>query len=1348
MSGRLFSENFLNEEIKHTNDWKSITENASAFNSFQEQLGVRLANIQSNHLNANETTTKVLLINPILESLGWNNLLQETHSGYGIPDQLLFLDENSMNLASTAHPIAKAFRYATVIQESKKFGIELSNSLKAASPHAQILDYLRIAEFQTDGNLRWGMLTNGRVWRLYDRKTIPRLDAYYEVDLISALSNPNTDLLKRFYLLFRKEAFRCQEGERQYFLEQAIAHGRTYEEKVTKTLAEKIYGNVFPKFINLLALNSEASLGECRDNALVLLYRLLFLLFAEDRGFLPITDQAYQGYGLRSIRDEIDEKIDQATWSSRLTKYYDHVLSLCRLIDEGDDELGVPPYNGGLFADERAPLLNIIRLPDSEFAPAIFELSHLRDHDGRTQYISYRDLSVQQLGSIYEQLLEKEPVVSHDGTIEIQFNPYVRKDSGSYYTPQELVDVVLEHTLTPLIDEKRNAFREKVAAVLDSDYSSEERLRQLQTVDPASAVLNLKVLDPAMGSGHFLVSAVDLITDHISSCMSFPDTLANDWLESNYQSPLIQEIEETRNAILNRANRRNWDISDSQLSDKNIISRMVLKKCIYGVDKNALAVELAKVSLWLHTFTIGTPLSFLDHHLRQGDSLIGMTWESFIKDYQRLASNLVFDINVRGLEQQATTFMQQIESLVDSDLDEVHQSSKIFHEVETLLAPLHKRYDMLCGWRWITAGMRQGERKSYEKELKHAIDHATSSQFLAGDPTVDLKLDPKLKTKWLNALIVAEQESFFHWEIAFPGVWRNIEGNSKQGGFDAIIGNPPWDVAKVEETEWFALRNPEIARLQKTQRKQAIGTLKKSNDPLITSFEEAKRNSQKFSNYVRKLGEYPLLSFGDFNLYGLFVERSLSLLNSGGIVGLLTPSGIFSDRPSSKFFKIHSTRGRVGSIYDFENRRPGTNKGSFFPNVHPQFRFCVLVIGGTARRFQYTECGFLLHSPTQIKEENRCVKLTAEDFKKVNPNTGTAPTFLNGREAQIITSVHNKHPVLVNHSNGEISAMYDIKYLRMFDSSNDSNCFTPQTTLEREGYYPIRFRRWKKGKELIYPLYQARMIHQYDHRRSSIGFNPDNLHRPHVSLEVSEEEHRDPNFFARPFHYVSAQIAIQKSGGVLKDLDYLLGCRRISSSTNARTIIASIVPQAGYVDSMWLLIPEVDKSSSRDSAINNYKKALPFLVSVFNSFVCDFFVRRKLQSVALNWYIMEQLPVIRPEDYEKQFGNSSAIEVVQRTVLELTYTASDMEPYARDQGFGGTPFVWDSERRRHLKARLDALYFHLYGITRKDAAYILDTFSIVKNHDLREFGHYRTKDMILAYMNALSAGDGETIVDV
>ena len=338
------------------------------------------------------------------------------------------------------------------------------------------------------------------------------------------------------------------------------------------------------------------------------------MLYAEDRGLLPVNDSRYDDYGLRKrVRDDIARRMgDRDTYSAHATTYYDHLTTLFRIIDQGDASIGLPPYNGGLFAPDAAPLLQTVRLPDAEVAPVIYDLSHAKDPKGEHHFVNYRDMSVQQLGSIYERLLEREPV-RENGGIAIRPNPYARKDSGSFFTPQELVDLIVERTLKPLAEERLSAFEEKAAALKSDRRPKDQRLTELLKLDPAEAVLNLKVLDPAMGSGHFLVTAVDFLSDYVAELIEYVPAVP-EWLDGGYASPLVGRVASIRNEIIRRADESNWVLDQAQLTDQAIIRRMVLKRCIYGVDKNPLTVELAKVSLWLHSFTVGAPLSFLDHH--------------------------------------------------------------------------------------------------------------------------------------------------------------------------------------------------------------------------------------------------------------------------------------------------------------------------------------------------------------------------------------------------------------------------------------------------------------------------------------------------------------------------------------------------------------------------------------------------------------------------------------------------------------------------------------------------------------------------------------------------------------
>ena len=499
----------------------------------------------------------------------------------------------------------------------------------------------------------------------------------------------NQDALRSFYLLFRRDSFVLQQGAAATFLEAAQAEGHRYEQQVARDLSSVVFERAFPNLVRTLADTSGAQLPDVRQAALVLLYRLLFVLYAEDRGLLPVNDSRYDDYGLRKrVRDDIARRMaDGDAFSTHAASYYDHFMTLCKLIDKGDASIGLPPYNGGLFAPEAAPLLESARLPDAAMAPIVHDLSHTETAGGR-HFVNYRDMSVQQLGSIYERLLERAPVRDERGAIVIRPNPYARKDSGSFYTPQELVDLIVDRTLSPLAEERLKAFEAKAKALASDRRPKTDRQAELRRLDPAEAVLDLKVLDPAMGSGHFLVTAVDFLSDYIADLVEYAPVVP-EWLDGAYESPLVARVAAIRRDLLERARQSGWVMDKAQLSDQTIIRRMVLKRCIYGVDKNPMAVELAKVSLWLHSFTVGAPLSFLDHHLRRGDSLLGLRMRDAREDLERLGGGggLVSMGAIAGAEA-AAGGMQRIEELSDADVAEVEESATLFLGVEKTTADL------------------------------------------------------------------------------------------------------------------------------------------------------------------------------------------------------------------------------------------------------------------------------------------------------------------------------------------------------------------------------------------------------------------------------------------------------------------------------------------------------------------------------------------------------------------------------------------------------------------------------------------------------------------------------------
>ena len=1104
-----------------------------------------------------------------------------------------------------------------------------------------------------------------------------------------------------------------------------------------------VFDRVFPSLVEALADATGRPLPEVRQAALVFLYRLLFLLYAEDRGLLPVNDPRYDDYGLRRrVRDDVAPRMDQGdSFSGVASSYYDHLMTLGRLIDQGDTTIGLPPYNGGLFATDAAPLLQDARLPDALVAPIVYDLSHAETAEGR-RFVNYRDMSVQQLGSIYERLLEREPVRDGQGQIVVRPNSYARKDSGSFFTPQELVDLIVDRTLKPLAEERLRAFEDRARALKSDHRPISVRSADLAKLDPAEAVLDLKVLDPAMGSGHFLVTALDFLSDYIAELVEYVPAVP-EWLDGRYASPLVERVAAIREDILRRARESQWVMDEALLTDQAIIRRMVLKRCIYGVDKNPLTVELAKVSLWLHSFTVGAPLSFLDHHLRCGDSLVGLRMTDIAPELHRLGGMFTHSALV-GAEA-AATGMQLIEEMSDADIAEVHESASLFQEVEDATADLRGMVDVLSGLRWLTAGMKTKERAGFEFPLVSALSQEPEQAFNrlakgleagdtgpAGEDAPDLSASIEL---WRRSRAVSSGEGFLHWEAAFPGVWHGWEDQQPSGGFDAVIGNPPWDRIKLQEVEWFATRSPELAlAATAAARRSGIKRLRDEGAPLAEEFDAARERAEKLARMLRDSGHYPLLGGGDVNLYSLFVERAMNLVKPQGMIGLLTPSGIYADKTAAAFFQAISTGGRVASLFDFENRRTGAGLPHFFPDVDSRFKFCTLIFGGEERRFDETECAFFLHDTGTISDPDRCFALSPSDFARVNPNTGTAPIFRTRRDAEITRRIYEGHPVLVDRSQGEERRAWPVRYRRMFDMTNDSHLFRTAAQLDSEGFYPVEGNRWRRGEEQLYlPLYQGRMIHQFDHRCSSVGINLENTHNPYLSEEVTDEQHTDPEFVPQPQYWVPSS-AIEP---ILEaDRRHSIGFRDICRPTDARTAIASIVPRGGYGNTLPLLVAAPASSAELSATV----------VANLNSLCVDFIARQKVQGTHLNWYIVEQLPVVGPDDYDRWFGNITARELVRDHVLRLTYTANDMIPFARDLGYDGPPFIWDDEERRHLRARLDALYFHLYGLSREDADYILSTFPIVQRADEAEFGRYRTHDLVLAYMSALDAGDTNTTV--
>jgi hypothetical protein len=1365
--GSLFTSDFLTSAIAENADWRALSDvDVKALGSDLKAIFKAFPTDQK----PNETRTEDDLIWPILQRLGWTHSMRQqnlTIKGRDdVPDGLLFADEAAKQLADTHIEEWKRYQHGLAIVESKRWSRPLDRRSaqrgEELAPSTQMLRYLRRVDDLTNGNLRWGILTNGARWRLYFSGARSVSEQFLEIDLLSVLGIGSRDLfdltdverdhmLRVFYLIFRTEAFVPTPPQLLSFHARAIEDGKVYEDRVANNLSDLVFNSIYPLLARSIAEKAPAaSLDSVRQGALILLYRLLFILYAEDRDLLPVNDPRYDDYGLRKrVRQDVGNRKDKNdVFSNTAARYWSVLDDLSRAIDQGDPSIGLPPYNGGLFDAERTPLLREVRLPDSVMADVIDRLSFTLD-EGTRKYINYRDLSVQQLGSIYERLLEHE-VVREGEIVDIRPNIFARKGSGSYYTPDDLVGLIIDETLEPLIERCMKAFREKAEELATADIDDVRKLAILTRLDPATALLDLRICDPAMGSGHFLVSLVDYLADQVIVAMAQCEIMV-EW--ADYVSPLANRIDEIRNTILGNAEQENWTVDAEQLDDRHIIRRMVLKRCVYGVDKNPMAVELAKVALWLHSFTVGAPLSFLDHHLRCGDSLFGSWVLKGKEETLGFNDNPLFLVPSMTDAIASAAEMQIIERLPDAEIAEAHRSAAIFAGVQNRTAPLNNFLSFIHALHWIDT-----KSPARRAGISFFIDGVYGDPFmvLAGRHKIKAVSDKEQqvqkmeggKKKTLTAFeiyqafqeVLAEaqsliaEEHFLNWQVAFPGVWSDWQSDGLVGGFDAIIGNPPWDRMKLQQVEWFAARKPDIARAQRAaDRAKMIAALEKANDPLFADYQKASARAETGSMIARKSGDYPLLSGGDINLYSLFVERAMTLVKPDGMVGLLTPSGIASDLTASTFFKGVATGGRLKALYDFENKKV------FFPAVHASFKFCIFVASLSPLE-KPARCAFYLHDVKELDNPQRCFELGTEDFARVNPNTGTAPIFRTRRDATLTARIYASAPVLVDRSSGAEVKAWPVKYSTMFHMTNDSGLFRTRQELEdREGAWPIGGNRFQSAAGEWVPLYEGKMVQAYDHRAASVVVNLANQHRPAQPMPATLEQQVDPSWLPDPQFWVRfSQTKWPKIEG------YVLGFKEITAPTNMRTFMATMLPLYGFGNKIPLFM-----SDANCVELSNYCANL-------NSIPLDFATRQKIQGQTLNLFVVEQLPVIPPERFEQiAFGKKSAADIVKEAVLELTYTSHDMAPFARDMGYvdddGNVrpPFVWDEDRRLRLRAKLDAVFFHLYGITdRDDVRYIYSTFPIVERQEIEAHGRYLSRDLCLAYINALSAGqpDAEPMV--
>ncbi|HRH97611.1 MAG TPA: N-6 DNA methylase, partial [Prosthecobacter sp.] len=924
-----------------------------------------------------------------------------------------------------------------------------------------------------------------------------------------------------------------------------------------------------------------------------------------------------------------------------------------------------------------------------------------------------------------------------------------RKTTGSFYTPDSLVMELIKSALDPVI-------ADRLAAQPDR---------------PIDALLSITVCDPSCGSGHFLLAAARRLAEKLAELRA-PDGAVRP--------------DDYRHAL-----------------------REVASHCLYGVDINPMAVELCRVALWLETVDPGKPLGFLNHHIRTGNSLLGTTpdliaaglpddtFTAIEGDDKPACAELkkrnkkeregfgpLFKDEEEAIREHLRQAATAIEAMDDSQPAALQQKEAAFTTSET--APEYRHAKLLADL-WCAAfvikkvyPVTEGEAKSapspncdlpspIEGHLLHTDDDLFGQPTPAADPKPAASKPPRTKnqeqgTAWgittahLRDFVQgkplptdlqteveahARQYRFFHWHLAFPQVFD-------QGGFDCILGNPPWERVKLQEKEWFAEQHPEISNAKSaSDRKKLIAALKAREPKLFQQFLEASRVAEGESHLLRNGGRFPLCGRGDINLYAVFAEQNRLLLSNTGRVGCVLPSGIASDDTTKLFFQDLIETESLVSFFDFEN------KELLFAEVAPVMKFCLLVAGSGKQPIAGEALFiFFAHKPEDLLDIDRVFTLTPADIELLNPNTRTCPIFRSKTDAVLTKHIYRRVPVL-KRSSGTPQDPWGIRFSTLFHMSNDSGEFRTFEQLHSNGWRLSGNHFCKDDKEYL-PLYEAKLFHQFNHRPSTFEgvAEADRFKMKAPTNASSPSSLNDPDYAIFPRFWVASEKVEDVTSSLPKAKWFIAFRGMTNVMTNSRNAVFSVIPKVAVGNSAPVCVIEHPDLSGA------------FLASL-NSFVLDYSTRQKLAGANMNFFIVEQLPVLPPATYaqpcpwandpESQVPTAQSLrDWLLPRVLELTYTAWDLEAFAADCGWSGPPFRWDEERRFLLRCELDAAFFHLYlgpqtewqqqpeALTRAfptprhAVSYIMDTFPIVKRKDeAKHHGHYRTKETILQIYDAL-----------
>lgn len=1140
---------------------------------------------------------------------------------------------------------------------------------------------------QTDQAL-WGFCANGdRLRLLRDNASLTR-PAFVEVNLRQIFESENFADFAAAWQIFHASRFGspgtpATECILEHWRADGAKEGVTARDRLRDGVEAALLalGNGFLAHPENTALrtrvtNGELPLTDFFGQLLRLVYRLIFLLVAEDRGLLHPPDSSQSaaklyagGYSVSTLRERA---IRRTAWDQHFDRWEGLLITFAGLAN-GQPKLALPAL-GGLFEDKIIPELERARLANRALMDAVYRLAWLKD-DASLVPVNWRDMETEELGSVYESLLELTPILTDHGRgyafaqgDETKGNQ--RKTTGSYYTPDSLVQTLLDSALDPVLDRVESESNDKV-----------------------QGLLGITVIDPACGSGHFLLAAARRIAVRV-------------------------------------ARARTGGVASQQ--DYRHALRDVVRSCIHGVDRNPMAVELTKVALWIETVEPGKPLGFLDANILCGDSLLG------VFDLEVLRQGIP-DAAYRPLSGDNKDVAKLFDKRNKAERDRPQSSFDFSGSQPTAVATR----PLATSLKAVRALSEDNPAEIAEKKKRLAAAKADPDYWnrrLAADSYVAAFLLPKKDPPRVagEAMVpttdhiwqtlndrriygplagvvrdVTDGAHAFHWPLEFPDILSS-------GGFDVVIGNPPWERIKLQEQEFFASREPDIAMAANADtRRKLIATIQEAphgsrGRRLFEDFEQAKRTTEASSLFARSSGRFPLTGQGDVNTYSLFAELFLLLVTPRGRSGIIVPTGIAFDDNNRLFFNELIEQSRVVSLFSFyEVRR-------WFKDTDDRKPFCLLTLGHDCSNPQFA---FDVRQLAELNLLERRISLSPQQIALMNPNTRTAPVFRSRADWRITEAIYRRIPILISEQPGGTGNPWGISFLRMFDMDTDSSLFITR-------HHDVA--NWWKNQtdddqSGFVPLLEAKHFHLFDHRWNTFEGPQE---RP-----LTEAEKNDADCEVAPRYWVRRSDLESKMAGKQWPFRWLLGWRDIVGS-EGRTLIPCICPLAAVGHKFLLMLP------SQPPAL------IAALYGCLSSLVCDYAAKQKTGGSSLGYFVLKQLPVLPPT-----YFSADALAFLVPRVLELSYTSYSLSSFAESLGYAIEPYPWNEDRRAILRAELDAWYARAYGLARDDLRYILDpadvmgadypseTFRVLKNNEIKKFGEYRTRRLVLEAWDRMAVSE-------